>query len=613
MKRKKKSLKISLILILAAIFGIAAGFFFGFARPSIGTDGIIGGGAASNGKSLGFHHSFFSRKDFFDAAFAKAALEKKADAGLAKGIVVPHHLLASELIAQAFAAAASEKTQTIVLISPNHFSNGRGQAISSLYDWQTPYGILEADKKIINDLRAGGFAEIDETPFENEHGISNLVGFAKKAFPNARIVPLIVKDALSADEGDALAGRIRDILPDDALVVASLDFSHYLPVWAADFHDAKSRAVLSGFDYQGIDSTDVDSKPALRVFLKYLDAAGARNFALLGNSNSAKILDDDRIAETTSYIAGIYSSGTGDGMKQATLLSFGDLLLDRYIKKAIDKNGPDYPFLNIKRFLAGSDLTLANLEGSFTDFRPRPLNPNNTSFTFDPKLAPMLKESGFNIVNLANNHVQDFGRAGSEQSRAYLDQAKIDHFGDFYNEGPAVVEEIRGIKIAFIGYSEFGDAAIAGTIAKIKDARSKADFVVAYAHWGIEYQTDFWIGSQEKGRQFIDAGADVVLGSHPHVIQPVEIYKGKPIFYSLGNFVFDQISTPEVIRGLAVGAVFGKDKIEYYLFPTQSRDFQVNLADGETRDIILNNIAKKSVASGDIKKQIIGGKIIINP
>jgi Putative enzyme of poly-gamma-glutamate biosynthesis (capsule formation) len=152
-----------------------------------------------------------------------------------------------------------------------------------------------------------------------------------------------------------------------------------------------------------------------------------------------------------------------------TLLAFGDLLLDRYIKREIDRKGADYPFENIKDFLAGNDLVLANLEGSFTDFKPRKLDPNNTSFTFDPKLAPMLKECGFNIVNLANNHVQDFGKDGFSQSEAYLDKAGISHFGDFYNEGPAVIKNIDGLKIAFIGYNEFGNPAIAGTVAKIKE------------------------------------------------------------------------------------------------------------------------------------------------
>jgi len=303
----------------------------------------------------------------------------------------------------------------------------------------------------------------------------------------------------------------------------------------------------------------------------------------------------------------------GDDVIEApiTVLAFGDLLLDRYIKREIDRKGADYTFKNIKEFLTGNDLVLANLEGSFTDYKPRKLDPNNTSFTFDPKLVSVLAENKFNILNLANNHVQDFGKDGFKQSQAYLDSAGISHFGDFYNEGPAVIKEIRGIKIAFIGYNEFGDPSTKSTIKKIKENASQVDYTVVYTHWGAEYQTDFWPGCQEKGRQFIDAGADIVLGSHPHVVQPIEIYEGKPIFYSLGNFVFDQIFSPEVRHGLAVRMVFAKDGVEFSIDSTEMKNFQVNLASEEKNAEVLSWLAKKSIASEDVKSQIKTGKFIV--
>jgi gamma-polyglutamate biosynthesis protein CapA len=295
----------------------------------------------------------------------------------------------------------------------------------------------------------------------------------------------------------------------------------------------------------------------------------------------------------------------------ATVLAFGDLLLDRYIKQGIDLNGVDYPFKDIKDFLPGNDLVLANLEGSFTDFKPRALDPDNTTFTFDPKLAPMLKQTGFNILNLANNHVHDFGGEGFEQSQAYLDKAGISHFGDFYNEGPAVIKEIRGSKIAFVGYDEFGATSTDSTAAKIKQIKNEADFVVVYAHWGIEYQTNFSKPQQEKAHRFIDAGADVVLGSHPHVVQPIEIYKGKLIFYSLGNFVFDQIFSDQVRHGLAVRLSFDKEKIVCELYSTEMKSFRVNLSSKEKTAQALTWLSKKSIASTDIKAQIASGKFTI--
>jgi len=160
----------------------------------------------------------------------------------------------------------------------------------------------------------------------------------------------------------------------------------------------------------------------------------------LGNENNILKKETIKIASTAREAA---AAKTKIKSEPVTLLAFGDLLLDRYIKREIDRKGADYTFKNIKDFLSGNDLLLANLEGSFTDFKPRKLDPNNTSFTFEPKLVSLLEDNGFNILNLANNHVYDFGNAGFGQSRVYLDEAGISHFGDFYNDGPAVVKDIR--------------------------------------------------------------------------------------------------------------------------------------------------------------------------
>jgi poly-gamma-glutamate synthesis protein (capsule biosynthesis protein) len=295
-----------------------------------------------------------------------------------------------------------------------------------------------------------------------------------------------------------------------------------------------------------------------------------------------------------------------------TILAFGDLLLDRYIKLYIDRNSPDYPFENLKEILAGNDIVLANLEGSFTDFAPRPLDPNNTSFTFDPALAAMLKRHHFNVLNLANNHVQDFGRAGFEQSQNYLSENGIDYFGDYYNESGALIKEINGRKIAFVGYHSLDDPATESTIEKIKQARENADYVIVYTHWGAEYQNNFSKSQQEAGKKFIDAGADAVLGSHPHVIQPIEIYKNKPIFYSLGNFLFDQIFSNEVRHGLGVKITIEKDKTEFELIPTEMKNFQLVLPDDPTRTRILSTLSESSIANESVKAQISSGKFILS-
>jgi poly-gamma-glutamate synthesis protein (capsule biosynthesis protein) len=333
---------------------------------------------------------------------------------------------------------------------------------------------------------------------------------------------------------------------------------------------------------------------------------GIRRETAIERVNSGQKIENRADAVTSA-------EGEAIQKKPVTLLAFGDLLLGRYIKKAIDTNGTGYPFKNIRKIFEGNDLVLANLEGSFTDFKPGKLDPNNTVFTFDPDLAPVLEQTGFNVLNLANNHVRDFGKVGFEQSEAYLDKAGINHFGDYYNEGEPLIEDINGTKIAFVAYNEFGNASIDKTVAKVRGIRSRADYVVVYTHWGIEYQTNFSAEQQQKAHQLINAGADVILGSHPHVIQPIEIYNGKPIFYSLGNFLFDQIFSFDVRHGLGMKLSIGKGAVTIELYPTEMKNFQVGLVNDETKTAILKKIADKSLASETIKTQIAQGKLDINP
>jgi len=113
------------------------------------------------------------------------------------------------------------------------------------------------------------------------------------------------------------------------------------------------------------------------------------------------------------------------------------------------------------------------------------------------------------------------------------------------------------------------------------------------------------------GRQFIDAGADIVIGSHPHVVEPIEIYQNKPIFYSLGNFIFDQIFSEQVQQSLMLSMVFQKDTIEIAINPLQNKNFVVNYVDSAAKIQRLKNLAEQSVAAADFKQQILDGRLTI--
>ncbi|HAO64949.1 TPA: hypothetical protein DCQ44_03145, partial [Candidatus Taylorbacteria bacterium] len=229
--------------------------------------------------------------------------------------------------------------------------------------------------------------------------------------------------------------------------------------------------------------------------------------------------------------------------KPVTILAFGDMMLDRKVREQIVAQGPEYPFALIKDFLKGNDIVVANAEGPFTD-RPSvtmgvkdgPLN-----FTFDPAMLPILKNLGFTLFSQANNHAMNFGLASYQQSISHIEEEGLGWFGDPRNIDVApYFQKVRGEKVAFIGYHEFAHRGLDNVLETIKNAKKEATFIVVYPHWGDEYQLEANDLQRETGHAFIDAGADVVIGAHPHVIEPIEMYKNKVIFYSLGNFIFDQ-------------------------------------------------------------------------
>lgn len=210
-------------------------------------------------------------------------------------------------------------------------------------------------------------------------------------------------------------------------------------------------------------------------------------------------------------------------------------------------------------WLANQDLVVVNLEGPITD-NPSvsagtiPGGDGNFVFTFDPSLASSLFDNHLRLVNLGNNHILNFGQAGLETTKQYLNGAGISYFGAPGGER-SIFKDIKGVKIGLVNYDQFiGDASVEAVAAKaeIKKIKTQVDVVILYTHWGIEYENAPNVVIKNLAREFIDAGADLIIGSHPHVIQPSEEYNGKKIYYSLGNFVFDQYFSEQVRRGLGV-------------------------------------------------------------
>jgi len=254
--------------------------------------------------------------------------------------------------------------------------------------------------------------------------------------------------------------------------------------------------------------------------------------------------------------------------KGAKILFVGDMMFDRYIRQVGYQKGGDYIFSCIGGFLKDADLVVGNLEGPVTEnasvsLKSKSESDDNFIFTFPTDTAKLLAENNIKLVNLGNNHMLNFSRDGLLQTKKYLTEAGVKYFGD-----PDAVEndkiarmDLGGIPVAFVSWSDWNSDNTDITAAQIKKEAAAGQKVFVYAHWGEEY-----LPPPERvkklARSFIDAGAEMVIGSHPHIIQESEVYKGKLIYYSLGNFIFDQYWNKQVSTGLILEAKIENGKIE---------------------------------------------------
>jgi poly-gamma-glutamate capsule biosynthesis protein CapA/YwtB (metallophosphatase superfamily) len=266
--------------------------------------------------------------------------------------------------------------------------------------------------------------------------------------------------------------------------------------------------------------------------------------------------------------------------KLASLVFVGDIMLDRGVEWQIEKNGNNdfrFPFLKIAEELQKADILFGNLEGPISDKGQKV--GSIYSFRMEPQALDGLTFAGFDVLSLANNHILDYTRLAMEDTFSRLREADIYYVGAGLNETEAyspLIKDINGTKIAFLAFTNLGPAsweakenrsgmALVGKERledAIKNAKSKSDLVVVSFHFGDEYKSSPTEEQKTIAQLAIDSGADLVVGHHPHVIEPVEEYKGKYIAYSLGNLVFDQSFSEETMKGLILKVIVENGEIK---------------------------------------------------
>ena len=285
-----------------------------------------------------------------------------------------------------------------------------------------------------------------------------------------------------------------------------------------------------------------------------------------------------------------------------TMFAGGDILLDRgvYQTVRVRGRGVDFPFDGgtaeitgrtccsafgweqpvtrrtgnggaMRELIKGADIAIANFENPAPD-RVR-WHTSGTVFSADPGIIDGLERAGIDYVSLANNHIGDAGDAGILQTIANLKERGIAYSGagkDLAAARKPAMLEANGMTVAVLGYDaiarayfadkdEVGSAQLSLTKVRndIKSAREAgADIVIVFPHWGTEYRSTPFAGQQELARKIVDAGADMIIGNHAHWAAALEVYEGKPIWYALGNFVFDQTWSEPTMEGVTLELTF---------------------------------------------------------
>jgi poly-gamma-glutamate synthesis protein (capsule biosynthesis protein) len=282
-----------------------------------------------------------------------------------------------------------------------------------------------------------------------------------------------------------------------------------------------------------------------------------------------------------------------------TLLATGDIVIGRSVNyKTVTSKNFKLPYEKTADFLKSSDITFINFESPLVE--DCPITVEGMIFCGDNRNIEGLTYSDIDIVNLANNHMGNYGKEGIDNTVRILEENGIAYTGI---EESAVLE-VKGKKFGFLGYNEVADAGpyVSGTDPEviqreIRQLRDRVDFVIVAFHWGVEYTSNPSENQINLAHLAVDSGADLIIGNHPHWVQGVEIYKDRFISYSHGNFIFDQMWSRETGEGVIGKYVFDDDGlVEVEYFPVIIDDYnQPRFASEEEAEVVLSRMRESSL------------------
>jgi len=305
--------------------------------------------------------------------------------------------------------------------------------------------------------------------------------------------------------------------------------------------------------------------------------------------------------------------------QEFSIVASGDVMLGRRVADAMRKQGVNYPFAQVGSYLRDAGLTFGNLESPLS-LQGTPLPGKGIWFRGDPKGAEALKEAGYSVMSVANNHTLDYDTPAFLDTLAVLREQGIAPVGGGKDPAEAaqpVIKEINGRKVAFLAATEMADIFWSWKYRRtlevkpdqpgvvkldemqlvnaVNALKGKADIIIVSLHWGTEF-SDYPTEDQRKiAHSLVDAGANLIVGHHPHCLQGVEVYKGSLIAYSLGNFVYDKQTRPKSQEGLLLKVFLnGRSISRATLYPVLIKDEQPHIVQGNDAARILQRTATLS-------------------
>lgn len=294
----------------------------------------------------------------------------------------------------------------------------------------------------------------------------------------------------------------------------------------------------------------------------------------------------------------------------------GDVMLGRHVEYLMSQNGPDYPYRGDLPWRPGVDIVVGNFEASIPVIHRK--TPNfGFQFSVDSTYLTAFASAGFTHASLANNHAFDHGVTGFANAYSQLALHNVQPFGhpQVLASSSVTYLTVGEVSLAVLGLHTLGSAGYDESELEtlINEMSTQSALQVAYIHWGDEYVVRPNVAQRNLASTLVAHGIDLVIGHHPHVVQSIEYIDGVPVFYSLGNFIFDQYFSAEVQQGLVLELEVDSDDHKVLMWPVSSlaRAAQPSLMTGVERDTFLSVLSGYSDPA--LAQDILSGHIAFRP